>query len=341
MNFPKLTAALAIACVILVGVVTWQAHQLRQLRAGAGDPGTQVTGSHSSFPSSSAAPVNNADANTPAIANHRANPPSPASTSPTNWPKFDWRLVESADYVTYVKNLRAIGCPEQTIRDIVTADVMQAFSARRAQVTAARYAQARFNEFDDEADAQFARQRREVDAMLGDTLHQLLGADAAAPSTTSEWKLAALEQQLAFLPTTKQTAALAVLAQYGDLDVSLPQGISGNRLTATQAEELQARLTRFEQRRDELLRTLTPEEYERMDMTISWTANNLRQAMARFHPTEAEFAAIFREWRAHDVRVSWLWANGEPDPGNQQVFDAITRQLTPERYALYRETWWK
>src|ERR1051326_5188840 len=36
---------------------------------------------------------------------------------------FSWREVESADYPTYIANLRDIGCPEQTIRDIIIADV--------------------------------------------------------------------------------------------------------------------------------------------------------------------------------------------------------------------------
>ena len=36
---------------------------------------------------------------------------------------FSWREVESDDYPTYIANLRDIGCPEQTIRDIIIADV--------------------------------------------------------------------------------------------------------------------------------------------------------------------------------------------------------------------------
>ena len=35
---------------------------------------------------------------------------------------FDWNQLESTNYRVYVSNLRAIGCPEQTIRDIITAD---------------------------------------------------------------------------------------------------------------------------------------------------------------------------------------------------------------------------
>ena len=44
---------------------------------------------------------------------------------------FYWRQIESADYRIYIANLRAIGCPEQTIRDIITADVDSLCAARR------------------------------------------------------------------------------------------------------------------------------------------------------------------------------------------------------------------
>src|SRR6266404_5314233 len=38
----------------------------------------------------------------------------------TNAPKaFDWLALESADYRQYIANLRAAGCPEQTIRDLI------------------------------------------------------------------------------------------------------------------------------------------------------------------------------------------------------------------------------
>jgi len=45
---------------------------------------------------------------------------------------FSWHEVESPDYPTYIANLREIGCPEQTIRDIIIADVNALFSRRRA-----------------------------------------------------------------------------------------------------------------------------------------------------------------------------------------------------------------
>ncbi len=48
--------------------------------------------------------------------------------------RFQWGQLESSDYRTYIANLRAIGCPEQTIRDIITADVDTLYASRRRQL---------------------------------------------------------------------------------------------------------------------------------------------------------------------------------------------------------------
>src|SRR5258708_1482997 len=45
---------------------------------------------------------------------------------------FSWRAVESEDYPTYIANLHDIGCPDQTIRDIIIADVNALYTRRRA-----------------------------------------------------------------------------------------------------------------------------------------------------------------------------------------------------------------
>ena len=43
-----------------------------------------------------------------------------------------WQDIESTNYPGYVANLRGIGCPESTIRDIIVADINQMFARRRA-----------------------------------------------------------------------------------------------------------------------------------------------------------------------------------------------------------------
>lgn len=59
-----------------------------------------------------------------------------AMPTPVAWPTaevkpFHWSQIESTDYRIYIANLRAIGCPEQTIRDIISADVDSLYASRR------------------------------------------------------------------------------------------------------------------------------------------------------------------------------------------------------------------
>ena len=65
-----------------------------------------------------------ATANKAAIAQDTSSDPAsaPAATTGTAEP-MTWEKVESADYKQYIENLRSIGVPEETIRDIILADV--------------------------------------------------------------------------------------------------------------------------------------------------------------------------------------------------------------------------
>jgi len=60
---------------------------------------------------------------------------TPPSLVPEAQPKpFRWNQMESADYHTYVRNLRGIGCPEPALRAIVTADVHAVFGKRSREL---------------------------------------------------------------------------------------------------------------------------------------------------------------------------------------------------------------
>ncbi len=62
--------------------------------------------------------------------------PSTAQLPATAAP-FYWSQLEAGDYPTYIANLRAIGCPEETIRDLITADVASQYEDKRRQLLAA------------------------------------------------------------------------------------------------------------------------------------------------------------------------------------------------------------
>ena len=49
---------------------------------------------------------------------------------------FHWSQLESEDYRVYAANLRALGCPEATVRDIIIADVNELYSRRVNELVA-------------------------------------------------------------------------------------------------------------------------------------------------------------------------------------------------------------
>ena len=58
----------------------------------------------------------------------------PEETHYDNPREFRWSQLESTDYRIYIANLRRIGCPEQTVRDIITADVDTLYILRRTEL---------------------------------------------------------------------------------------------------------------------------------------------------------------------------------------------------------------
>lgn len=328
--------------VALLATVIWQAQHGRSFQIGPEPPlcHSETTPANSSGSSAPAVVVTDTPPasarSTPALASEEA-------TSPTNRPSFDWHQVESADYQTYIKNLRAIGCPEETVKDIVTADLLQAFAERRARVMAERYQDFQFWKSDSTASttrAQLETRRREVDEEMTAALASLLGTTVSPPTTKSAWQQAALKQQLAFLPDEKRAAAEALLLQAAELD-EYHHNFSSDRIRLENSAERARVIEAYDQNRATLKELLTPAEFEQLELTVSWTADNLRRAMTKFEPTEDEFRLIFREWRAHDDNLAHLRSTGKPDPGNDHVYARIKELLPPERYELYRATWWK
>ena len=332
--------ALTVSNVALLAVVAWQSGWLRS-SGGASSRLPTAMPSGLVQASSSGSGVELAPLSADLQPSAHAAPPTAQRTNAPS--AFDWRRVESADYRSYIQNLRAIGCPDQTVRDIVTADVIQNFAAKRRAAAAAAYGDFKYWEAGEAAAnrrAELAQRRRTLDEQMTSTLGLLLGTETPSPEVSRAWQAAVSEQQLAFLPAEKRAQAVAVLERDGACELAIPPA-AGDRLAIDQAEDLRQRLELFDRKKEQLSAVLTPEEYEQVDMTVSWTADNLRRAMTKFQPTEAEFQAIFREWRAHDEQIARLWAAGEPDPGNAQVFARIRERLGEQRFEEYRSTWWK
>jgi hypothetical protein len=114
-----------------------------------------------------------------------------------------------------------------------------------------------------------------------------------------------------------------------------------NRPPTRNADELQQIVHTYDASQKELLQLLKPEEYEQLQMAVSWTAGNVRERLARFNATDAEFRMIFSEWWEHDINLTRIKALRSPDPGNLHtlVNERIKEKLAASRYAEYAKSW--
>jgi hypothetical protein len=201
-------------------------------------------------------------------------------------PPFQWSQIESADYRQYIANLRAVGCPEEIIRDIIMADLNQAYSPRAAEIWKPKphpYWQKRTN------DQPSAEQQKKLQALsqekteiykelFGVRLHDQSLVDTIFLQTHGS------EGELAFLPDDRKQAALEALANSGFDEKELKQLETGDYWH--QREEL------FEEKLKLLSNALSPSEVEEFKARNSQVANNLRSELRYFDLTPEEFKLL-------------------------------------------------
>jgi hypothetical protein len=312
--------------LVLLSVVAYLAHRLQD-HSPLSHP---ISSSSSGDPVSFSSPP-------PALTTFTPPRPSPQPEAPA----FNWSQVESADYKTFIKNLRAIGCPEQTIRDIISADVAQNFSKQRAEIITSRDHDFLYWHTPSTSPAQaaaFAQQKAALDAQMRTTLSELLGPDATLADTTPYWRASEIDHKLSFLPQDVRRQVEALDLRYQEVNSQIKSLTDWNPIS-NDPTELQAVLASYAERKAQLAQLLTPEQLKQYDMVTSFTGDNLRRRMARFDPTPEEFEMIFDTWRAHDENLAQLRANDQPDPGNTHVFEKIRRALGDERFSQYRSNW--
>jgi hypothetical protein len=123
----------------------------------------------------------------PEIPASRVSNEAPAAPSQS----FRWSQIESPDYPTYIANLRAIGCPERTIADLITADVDSLYAGRRRHLDLETRVAATGSEPPSAAGRQDVEARREsMRRDESELVARLLGAQSAASTLPASTALA-------------------------------------------------------------------------------------------------------------------------------------------------------
>jgi LysM repeat protein len=260
---------------------------------------------------------------------------------------FSWREVESADYPTYIANLRDIGCPEQTIRDIIIADVNALYARKRATELVTGEQQWWRSEPDPAILQVAAEKSRALEDERRSLLTRLLGTNWEAGDIVS-------------LPRPSRPGILLDGQVLGNLPPETKQAIeevslrSQDKLQAYLEEQRQqgkdpdpvevAKLR--QQTRLDLQKILTPSQLEEFLLRYSQNANDLRNEFGQlrfFNPTADEFRAVFRATDTLDQQIQLLADATDPNSVAQrkaledQRDNAIKIALGARRYAEYQQ----
>lgn len=200
---------------------------------------------------------------------------------------FQWSTIEADDYRQYIANLRAVGCPEETIRDLIAADLAAAYAPRARAILKPKpraYWEKRDRGGPD------AAQRRELQALQQEqdaVFRELLGGRFTSQDRidTLFLQLHGNEQQLLFLPADKRAAALELLARSGVEDRELEMQARG-QYTGEEEKQL------FAEKLALLARVLDPREVEEFRLRYSWDAQRLRSELQYFPCTPEEFRTL-------------------------------------------------
>jgi hypothetical protein len=269
---------------------------------------------------------------------------------PANQPevssRFSWRLVETPDFKQYIANLRAIGCPEQTIQDIIIAEVNKIYAAKEAALRVRPEHLKPWEVCAVSTRVMMERERklRELLREKRALLKELLGIDIPIEMPTSFTNLSRrdvtrFEETLAKLPEGKRDLVRAFQEQYWDKTADLQARTMG--FWEQQDHEEQRRLRA--ELRNSLAQALTPDELLDYDIGTSSTANRMRAELNAFNATDQEFRELFKIRQATEDEFTNLNPN-DPESNRKReearrfMVETTKSILGEQRYADYQRS---
>jgi len=216
------------------------------------------------------------------------------SVMATNVPdaeRFSWGQIASDDFKIYRDRLRAVGCPDETVRDIITAEIAEKFRPRRVEII--RNVQVRYWEITVQGKKAFEEWESALDKLDIEQealIEEVLGKDADE-RTEQEGLTHYWERSYAWLPADKQKVLIDLELESQKRTRAIWAEV-GKRQDQVATDEEQQKIKALE---DELAaarqRLLSPEEYLEYRLRNSH-AGNWPSRLGGFEATEAEWRAV-------------------------------------------------
>jgi len=264
---------------------------------------------------------------------------------------FDWSRVESEDFRQFISNMRSIGVPEETIRDIIIAEINKIYAAK---VNALYPPPSTFEFWKASTDRggrggrgggpggpggrvvptsrEIEAQVRALDTEKRDVIKELLGISMETAMKKWNGRPSDEDYRLAFLTAEKreQVRSLQERLQNEQRSIWGDDSIPN--------EEKRAKfLALRDAQSNELKSLLTPREYEDYQLRTSRTAERMRATLGSFEASEQEFREIFRLRSDFEDR---FFGQDMDDQTRQAAEAALQRSLAntlgQDRYTEYQ-----
>jgi hypothetical protein len=239
----------------------------------------------------------------PQVATPRLNftPPPPKYLPMLRYTNITWAQIESTDLRAYAANLRALGCPTGTIRDIILGSVNQSFARRRATEVLTPDQQW----WKTEPDAAVARaasaQLREMESARRSTLAGLLGVNWETETDVTAWiesNYGLTGPHLGTLPPETKQALYDIAARVQE---------------ATAGQNPAAAARAFQDQRLELQGWLTPVALKEYLLRYSHTAIQLRADTRGVNFSPEQFQNLFAAIDPIALDPGYYYRGNDPD----------------------------
>jgi LysM repeat protein len=249
---------------------------------------------------------------------------------------FNWNQVESPDYPVYIARLREIGCPEETIHDIVIADVNKLYAAKRLDEVPGPQQEWWRSTPDTNLIAAAAAKSAQLDQERRALLTTLLGPNWAA-GESAHTSLALSGPVLGDLSPQTKDAVRDAVARSQERTRAYLAGLAAGKSPDP------ADMARLElQMRADLSKIMTPAQLEEFLLRYSATADSLRHQLHGYDVTPDEFRSIFR---LQDPVVQQMALGSGPNDSTaeqaaqqKELADAIRDILGADRWQAVQQS---
>ncbi len=253
---------------------------------------------------------------------------------------FTWDQIRSTNYATLITNLRAIGCPEQVIRDLVVSDINRIYATRRlTEVNFPNFQWWKSNP--DPALTKAAEDKLQaLESERRDLLTGLLGQGWDAESKEAIAARGGITLTGPLLGELSPSAKQAILDIVAAAQLKIDAYQQQQRLAGAAVDPMQMVRLR-EEPLTALASVMEPAPYDEFLLRYSPAAQQLRDMMKTMTLTPDQFSALYNALSGIIGQPVFFYSGSDPALAKQQQqlatqSEAVIKTILGEAYATYQ-----